>query len=157
PDLARALELSLAACEKDVGLGCVNAGVQFADGSIATSQDRPRALSLYRRGCSLRNGKACAHLGMYYLRGEIVPRDLNRAAEHFEQSCNMGVPLGCYNLGTLFDSAASPFLREDFARAAELYQKSCGGEPRACANLGVLHEHGRGVPRDLAKSVELFA
>lgn len=41
--------------------------------------------------------------------------------------------------------------------AADHFRAECdGGEPAACSALGVMHELGRGVPRDMPQAVELY-
>jgi TPR repeat protein len=48
-------------------------------------------------------------------------------------------------------------VKQNVTRASELYRRGCdGGEPRGCAQLGLLYFQGYGVHQELARAVELF-
>ena len=68
-------------------------------------------------------------LGWYYLQGEGVPEDKERARELFDRSCRLGSLNGCDSLGTWYQ-------REQDLEEAELwFTHACeGDEIRGCVN-----------------------
>jgi TPR repeat protein len=81
-------------------------------------------------------------------------KDEPRAAQ-YERACSNGEPLGCNNLGSLYESGDG--VDKDEARAAGLYEKACAaGEVLGCYNLGSLYQEGRGVRKDERHAADLY-
>lgn len=69
--------------------------------------------------------------------------------------CESGVPMGCNNLGTLYEHGNG--VAQDASKAAELYEKACDfGVGLGCSNLGGLFLTGNGVEKNMATAVALF-
>jgi TPR repeat protein len=72
-----------------------------------------------------------------YLRGEGVPKDLNRAAGLFKRACDAGGSVGCLDLGSMYLRGEG--VPKDRNRAADLFEKACNaGLNRGCENLSRL-------------------
>lgn len=74
------------------------------------------------------------NLGSMYWRGDIVPRDPQRAATLFQQAVSAGSVSACNNLGVCYEDGDG--VERDMTRATELYAKAAGaGHPGATLNL----------------------
>lgn len=164
PDESRGVALLRQACDHDVGVGCLNLARAYRFG-WGMDVDKAAAVSLLRHACdNLDHGRSCKQLGDMHLGGDGVAKDVSVATALFRRACNLAEPAGCYGLATVFDQQAAQVGKDQgeepaemLAEARRLYAWSCrAGEMRACHNLGVLYLRGRGVPRDLPRSRELF-
>ena len=79
-------------------------------------------------------------------------QDYYNAKKYYEIACekvNAAQAENCHNLGVMYYEGRG--VRQDYAKAAELYKKACdmkyGG---ACNNLGVLYNNGQGVRQNLS-------
>ncbi len=78
--------------------------------------------------------------------------DLTEALRH---SCEAGNALGCGALGDMY--RAGQGVRQDYARAAELYRQACeGGNLDGCYNLAIMYANGGGVRQDYTRAAELY-
>ena len=58
--------------------------------------------------------------------------DLERAANHYEQACNLSDPVGCWRLGTFYEAGTS--VEQDYVQALASYEVACeAGLEEACA------------------------
>ena len=66
-----------------------------------------------------------------------------------------GVPLGCSNLGFMYEIGRG--VAKDESRAVQLYQKGCDrGDGLGCSVLGNMYaDDGRGVPKDDNRAMQL--
>jgi TIR domain/Sel1 repeat len=79
-------------------------------------------------------------LGVRYETGQGVPKDLRKAAEHFQKAANQGYALAQNNLGALY--AVGQGVPKDLRKAAELYQKAAAqGSQTAILSLKSLSAH----------------
>lgn len=61
----------------------------------------------------------------------------------------------CANLGLMHASGQGT--DENFAKAAELFERACvGGEKFACSNLGVMHLERAGIAEDVQKGLNFL-
>lgn len=105
-----------------------------------------RAIVALRTGCALGDGARCHDLGMRALQGQGVPRDLERAREHFVAGCEYADAQSCLDGGLVTvqlggsgaDAAAS------FHRACEL------GLAQGCTRAGLALQEGLAAPPDPA-------
>ena len=82
-------------------------------------------------------------------------RDLPVTEAQAASDCNSGDPKACASLGTRYANGEGVLL--DYARAANLFQKSCdlryaGG----CALLGLAYSRGQGVVKDDSHAAQLY-
>ena len=79
---------------------------------------------------------ACTQLGDMYANGRGVPRDIVRAGQAYERSCNLGAPDVCNTLGEIIEMTGD--LDGGTRRAELFFQKACeGGSLPGCLNLGL--------------------
>lgn len=76
-------------------------------------------------------------------------------AQDVEHECAGGHAKACTSLGVHY--AFGTFGRKvDYAKARELFERSCDGDPAGCHELAVLYEHGRGVAVDRTRARSLY-
>jgi uncharacterized protein len=79
---------------------------------------------------------SCTQLGDMYANGRGVPRDIVRAGQAYERSCNLGAPDVCNTLGEIIEMTGD--LDGGTKRAEQFFQKACqGGSSPGCLNLGL--------------------
>ena len=114
-----------------------------------------QAAELYRKACDGGERKGCHDLGLMYLRGEGMEKDLNRAAGLFKRACDAGGTGGCLDLGLMYLRGEG--VPKDLNRAADLYKRACdAGAPPGCTDLGRMYHDGEGVAKDLNRAADLF-
>ena len=118
---------------------CLNAGAELEKSS-------GDAVSMYARGCTAGSGAACVQTA----RLARTPLEQREAAI---RGCTLKDPAACAGLGSL---AMTDLRAGAFDRAAPALDIACqGGLAAACANLGMMHMRGDGVPRDPARAEAL--
>lgn len=137
------------ACDSGALQACYRLALLHESGEGVTKDTR-RALELYRRACAT---EGCFVNGFASDRGPRVER-AKSAAALFEDACDKGIAVGCFDLGTLYDMG----MPRDPARLDALWRKACdAGVLRGCSYLAQRYEMGApGLPPDPAKAVALF-
>jgi uncharacterized protein len=106
--------------------------------------------------CTKLESDACNILASMYAVGEIVPRDLLKAAELLYRACTLGSGQACNSLAVLFWKGEG--VPVDQAKATGLARKACeNGYHVACVNLGRWYYLGAGASEDKAAAAKLFA
>lgn len=91
-------------------------------------------------------------VGMMYLQGTELPRDLERAMTWLERAAAAEHAGALYNLGVLHQEGR--FVSQDFERAYDYFLKAGRrGLAEAQMSLGYLFESGLGTRQDLAEAV----
>ena len=91
-----------------------------------------------------------------------VKADFNKALQFSKIACNDNNPLGCFNLGKIYQYPNIQYkqnrnLKRDFPKAFQFYQKACNDDFYiACSYLGDLYKSGQGTKKNYSKAVELF-
>ena len=94
---------------------------------------------------------ACAGLGIAYVEGRGVAKDLDKGNALFEKTCAKGGSAACYGLAESYTKGRG--VKKDAVRAAEFYAKACDGDAGgACTDLARMYEHGDGIPADRTKA-----
>jgi len=108
-----------------------------------------------RSRCEAGKAADCNDLGVIFLNGQGVAKDLAAAAALFRRACDGGIAVGCSNLGVLYEDGSA--VTKDVVRAAALYKQACdAGDAHGCFNLGTMHEDGSGLTKDLARAASLY-
>jgi len=153
----------------------VAAGLLAAATSVLATQDRAEAVGLARQArglaasCDSGDLNACLALSLAYELGDGGhPKDLPRAAGFARRACDGGHTFGCLTLADMYKAGIG--LERDLARAARIFEETCGESPDAapnkywdqngadiaCASLGAIYGTGEGVAKDAARAAELF-
>jgi len=90
-------------------------------------------------------------VGLIYLNGDAVPKDVTKAALWFRKAAEQGLADAQYNLaGAYSDGEGVPL---DYAQAAIWFRKAAEqGDAGAQINLGASYQIGQGVPQDYAQA-----
>jgi TPR repeat protein len=83
----------------------------------------------FRRACHHGEPTGCGPLGYMYQKGQIVPKDLERAIALFKRPCENGEANVCVGFGELYEVE-----KRVPTSALIWYGKACDeGEPEGCA------------------------
>ncbi|HEY1057918.1 MAG TPA: tetratricopeptide repeat protein [Limnobacter sp.] len=94
-------------------------------------------------------------MGMAYLQGAVVKKDLAQAAQWFAMAANQGDDRAQVRLGDLL--AFGRGVKADTTAAARLYEQSAlQGNTEAQARYGQCLEQGSGVKKDLIKAYAFY-
>ncbi|HKD17455.1 MAG TPA: PDZ domain-containing protein [Thermoanaerobaculia bacterium] len=165
----RATALYGKACDLGDAQGCYNVGLN-ADEGRGSARDLARAVSKYEEACGLGSATGCTNLGFLYEHGRGVRTDTAKAFDLYRRgcdgtSCQPSNLNGCVNVGRAYRDGIG--VEKSEARAAEIFREACDrpvnrddsgaaeNGSRACSLLGGLYIAGDGIPRDLAKGLEL--
>jgi hypothetical protein len=124
----------------------------FADplmdgGNFYQEGDYAHALTAWQPLAAQGNAEAQNNLGLLYLDGKGVPRNLPEAVHYFQLSAAAGSALGQNNLGGLYRDGNG--LARDFAKAVRWFAASASqGNSAGMYNLGLMYELGQGVKAD---------
>lgn len=112
-------------------------------------------LTFVKRGCELNNTISCSDLGMAYLVGRGVPRDVAKAKPLIQKGCRQGYGRACANLGYMHYTGTG--VPQNTRKAVRFYTQGCEGRSgAACANLGLMYDMGDGVAQDFTKADRYF-
>ncbi|MBI4955313.1 MAG: sel1 repeat family protein [Myxococcales bacterium] len=154
-------EICAARCQAGDARSCVAYGLMlYVTSDWAPARDL--AAWHFENACTAGVAAGCALLGEMLAQGFASE---GPAVRFLTLGCDGGDLEACHGLARLLarDSAAQcPTCRylvtKDPARAAALFEQVCGaGVDRACYELALAYEHGRGVSQDLAHAAELHA
>lgn len=148
-----------------LGAGFVQApheGATYAFWKKALDEGRPGAAKglLEVVKSQARDGSSAAwnELGMFYLEGQIVKKDVPTAARYFAQSSKLGNVAGSANLVTQFLASNSAKNSKVVTTAFDQLEAACdqGADGAICSLLGIAYETGKGRPQDLARAREYY-
>lgn len=112
-------------------------------------------LTFVKQGCALNNTISCSDLGMAYLVGRGVPKDVDKAKPLIVSGCRKGYGRACANLGWMHYTGTG--VAQNTRKAVKFYTQGCDGRSgAACANLGLMYEMGDGVTVDYTKADSYF-
>jgi TPR repeat protein len=120
----------------------------FAEGRAGTPRNDQRAAQLFEQAANSGHPRAQLDLGILYLRGQGVARDLVQARAWLEKAAAHEAPYALYALGRAMEESEGPALA-DPVRAADLYRRSAEmGHPLAALRYGLALLDGQGVRKD---------
>lgn len=121
----------------------------YAQGLAGTPRNDGRALELFEKAAAAGHTRAQINLGILYLRGLGVPRDLVQARAWLEKAAASGDPQALYTLGRAM-SESTEQIGADPVRAADLYRKAAEkGHALAGLRYGLALSEGSGIKRDI--------
>jgi TPR repeat protein len=130
--------------------GAHRLAIIYAQGLAGTPRDEARALDLFGRAAAAGHTRAQINLGILYLRGLGVPRDIVNARAWLEKAAASGDPQALYTLGRAMDEGSEQ-ITPDPVRAADLYRRAAEkGHVLAGLRYGLALSEGIGIKRDVA-------
>lgn len=100
---------------------------------------------------------ACDRGGGDAARLDKAVNDPAAYARQVDAECAAGRAASCTSVGTQLAFGTYGRAKDPAAAAPFLARGCAGGDAQGCHELGVLHEHGRGVAKDAARARELYA
>jgi TPR repeat protein len=85
-------------------------------------KDYERAFALWSEEVKSQNDQAMANLGLMYLKGEGVSKDIQKAKEWFEKACAFDNDSAYYNLALMYQSSIG--VKEDIPKAIEYFRRA---------------------------------
>lgn len=116
---------------------------------IKSEGDLQKAITYYTERCKLGFPHACISLSLSYSNPSLsrVKPDYVRSLQSMNMACDLGEPLGCLALGTMY--AQGEHVKADVQKALENYERSCElGEGMGCGRVGFYYLNGIGVEAD---------
>ena len=122
----------------------------YAQGLAGTPRNEARAVELFEKAASAGHVRAEINLGILYMRGLGVPRDLINARAWLEKAAASGDPQALYTLGRAL-SESTEQVPPDPVRAADLFRRAADkGHALAGLRYGLMLSDGIGIKRDIA-------
>lgn len=143
-----ALRLIQRAADAGSSEGAHRLALIYAQGLAGTTRNDGRAYELFLKAASAGHARAQLNLGILFLRGQGVTRDLVQARAWLEKAAADGDPLALYALGRAMDEGSdqSP---ADPVRAADLFRRAAEkGHMLAALRYGLALSEGVGLKRD---------
>lgn len=120
----------------------------FAEGLAGTPRNDTRAFELFEKAANAGHQRAEVNLGILYLKGQGVSRDLVQARAWLEKAAAQDEPYALYALGRAMEESLGPAVA-DPVRAADLYHRAAEkGHPLAALRYGLALMDGVGVSKD---------
>ncbi len=117
-------------CNTNDGKSCTTLGYMYNMG-YGVTEDKSKAVELYRKACNLNNARGCASLGYMYEKGYGVIENKSKAVELYRKGCDLNDGYGCTNLGVMYSNGYG--VTKDKSKAVILYRKGCTlGNQKAC-------------------------
>ncbi len=111
-----------------------------------------KAAEWFRKAVAGGSRDARVNLGIMYLEGRGVDRDINQGVELIRSSAGDGYARAQYRLGSLYEQGVG--VAQDETQALEWYRKAAqGGNTAAQLQLGLMFAYGRGVPQQIGEAV----
>lgn len=152
--------------------GMINAGGTQVKEALAhvDANNYPAAAAAFRAAAALGNLNGMRSLGILYMNGQGVKLDFDESRKWFQRALAFDHPQAAADLralenkARLFDVGQKELAAARAAREAgdpaatitSLKQAAAKGSTEARFELGVAHEKGEGVPRDLAIAIEYY-
>lgn len=149
---AKAEGLSLIQRAADAGSaeGQHRLALAFATGDASVPRNPARAVELFEKAAAQGHRRAQLNLGLIFLRGQGVPRDVIQARAWLEKASADGDPYATYALGRAMAENAPP-ASADPTRAADLFRRAAEkGHMLAALRYGLALADGSGVKQDQA-------
>ncbi len=123
-------------------------GLVFAEGQAGMPRNNERGAEYFEKAATAGHRRAQINLGILYLRGQGVKRDLVQARAWLEKAAATDDPSALYTLGRAMEERDET-IAADSIRAADLYRRAAEkGHALAALRYGLAMVDGIGVKRD---------
>lgn len=111
--------------------------------------------ALYRSQAENGDPEAQFRLGIMYLHGQLVPKDVKQAEEWLRKAADQGHAYAQTNLGAIYSGGWG--VPQDYKQSAEWHRKAADqGVSDAAYRLGLIYAEGKGVPQDYKQASEWY-
>jgi len=125
--------------------------------SEARKGNNTQALKLFEKSCSdKKTAQGCFYAGQAYAKGTVVKKDMMKAFDFFDKSCELGYTDGCMFVGSAYFYGQD--VKQDYTKAKEMLAKACQlGDNNGCFLLGSMYDLGKGVKRDQSEAKKRYS
>ena len=132
--------------------------------SDSSKADVAEAMSLMQRAAALGSSEADEELGMAHLYGDLLPRNLTLAHQHFQSAADDGIAAAQHSLAFLYSMHLVPTPStwpSAVPHATPLsvlfdYMAAAGGHVGAKMTMGYRHLYGYGVPKSCETAASYY-
>jgi TPR repeat protein len=126
------------------------------DASVAIEGAAPaRGIEDLRRDADSGNAQAQIALGLSYLRGRGVSKDIDQSVRYFRLASQSGSPTGMFHFAACLEGGVG--IKQDLREAVALFKRSAdGGVAAAVERYARALDCGRGVPENQAKALKYY-
>lgn len=123
----------------------------------ARKNNNVEALKLFEKACLTEaTAQGCYFSGQAYAKGTVVKKDVQKAFDFFNKSCDLGFTDGCMIVGSSYYYGQD--VEKDYMKAREIFSTACEqGDANGCFLLGSVYDLGHGVKRDVEMANEMYS
>ncbi len=124
-------------------------------GLAGFNQDYKLAKKYYLKSAKLGNAIAYNNLGVLYLHGYGVRKNIDRAIDYYIKAGELGSSKAYFNLGLIFSQCE--VLEPEYDLAKKFFEQAENlGNIKASTSLGILYLEGKGVRKNYKKAFDYF-
>lgn len=111
------------ACEAKDGWSCAQLG---------NISENNSSVMFYDKACSYGSRTSCSKLGMKYLSGETIKKDINKALDYLLKACDRADANACRELGLIYENGKDEIKKNKF-KSLNFLSKACNyGDKQSC-------------------------
>jgi len=119
-------------------------------------KESPQRATL-RKTCQRNNAQSCFKLAFLFEKGQFGFKNMRKAREYYEISCDYDYPTACFQTGKMMKSVNPRRSLIYIEKSLRLYSRSCSaGDGSACITLASILKKGEFVEKDIQRSATLF-
>lgn len=122
----RTLNLSMALLKESADEGFKRAQVEmgiFLSDSLIFEPDYPLAIKYFEMAALSNDGEACFNLGILYMNGTGVNKNIEKSFDYFNKSAELNFPLGIHQIGAFYLEGL--FVEENYSKAIQYFKRAC--------------------------------
>ncbi len=132
-----------------------NTGGEVTAEEVKAEKVTAEELKAFRRDAARGNAEAQCNLGVCYMDGNGVAKNMTEAVKWFRKASEQGLAKAQHNLGVCYDEGLG--VAKNMTEAVKWYRKASDqGLADAQCNLGVCYLEGEGVAKNMAEAVKWF-
>lgn len=124
-------------------------------GLAGFNQDYKNAKKYYLKATKLGNPNAYNNLGVLYLYGYGVRKNIAKAIECYLNAGQLGSSRGYFNLGLIYSQGE--VIEPNYKAAKQFFEQAVSlGNIKACTSLGNMYCEGKGVKKNYKRAIEYY-
>lgn len=134
--------------------GNVNASYEKGE-SLYIKKEYDEAFKYFKEAADAGHADAQNYVGIMYLKGRGVTKDLNKGLQYYKLSANQGNQYACANLGDIYFGGIG--VTKNYPEAFKLFEKAAKqGNAYSQNKLGYMYINGLGVAKNQEKAMEWY-